>query len=243
MQKEAWTWSSEYLSEPARLARWGHFGTPVLLFPGAGGDFEEVERFHLIRALEPLVAAGRMKVYSVDGLAMRTWLRATLAPEECARRQLLYDAFLYEEVVPRVRRDCQSASLELVAAGVSFGAFYATTVLSLHPDVFRAAVGISGNYDLSAFLRGVPSSDFQRSSPLHFLPGLIEGPRLQQLRRRTFILETGEGDLERPDPSRQLAAVLVARAIPHSLRLRGATRHHDWSSWRELLPACLAELT
>ena len=43
--KHSWTWSSQRLPEPARVARWGHFGTPLLLFPTAGGDFEEVERF------------------------------------------------------------------------------------------------------------------------------------------------------------------------------------------------------
>src|SRR5581483_6639759 len=51
MQKQAWTWTTPRLSEPARLVRWGHFGAPVLIFPTAGGDFEELERFHLISAL------------------------------------------------------------------------------------------------------------------------------------------------------------------------------------------------
>ncbi len=36
-----------------QLVRWGHFGTPVMLFPTAGGDAEEAERFHLIGAIAP----------------------------------------------------------------------------------------------------------------------------------------------------------------------------------------------
>ena len=49
---------------------WGRWGiAPVLLFPTAGGDAEEVERFKLIHVLEPLLGAGRIKVYSVDSIA------------------------------------------------------------------------------------------------------------------------------------------------------------------------------
>jgi esterase/lipase superfamily enzyme len=243
MQKETWTWTSERLSEPARLVRWGHYGTPVLIFPSAGGDFEEAERFGLLGSLEWLVNAGRIKVYSVDGLAVQQWLRATLAPEECAHRQLLYDAFIYDEVVPRVRRDCQNDSQELIIAGISFGAFQTVAALTLHPDAFRVAIGLSGVYDLAPYLRGAHSGDYNRSSPLSFLPGLIEGPRLALLRQRQVVLESGEGQLELPEQSRRMAAVLESKGIPCSLRLLGAGRDHDWQSWRERLPQCLAEFT
>jgi esterase/lipase superfamily enzyme len=243
MQKETWTWTSGHLNEPARLARWGHYGSPVLLFPSAGGDYEELERFGMLQALSWLVDGGRIKVYSVDGLVVADWLRATLSPEECARRQTLYDAFLREEVVPRVRRDCQNEQLELVVAGMSLGAFQAVAALTLHPDAFRVAIGLSGVYDMSPYMRGARSGDYNRSAPLSFLPGLIEGPRLQLLRQRMVVLEAGEGNLELPDQSRQMAAVLEAKAIPHALRLTGPGRNHDWHSWRELLPSCVAEFT
>ena len=51
MDKKNWSWNTQRLPEPARVVRWGHFGTPVLLFSTAGGDYEEVERFHLVRVL------------------------------------------------------------------------------------------------------------------------------------------------------------------------------------------------
>ena len=31
-----------------QVVRWGNYGLPLLLFPTAGGDAEEVERFYLI---------------------------------------------------------------------------------------------------------------------------------------------------------------------------------------------------
>ena len=48
------------------LARWGHYGVPVLVFPTAGGDAEEVERHHLVGHLWPgWSRTGRIKVYSL----------------------------------------------------------------------------------------------------------------------------------------------------------------------------------
>ena len=45
------------------MARWGDVGRPVLVFPTAGGDAEEVERMGLVDACAPLMADGRIKLY------------------------------------------------------------------------------------------------------------------------------------------------------------------------------------
>src|SRR3954449_3902011 len=66
-------WYSERLQHPISLARWGHYGAPVLVFPTAGGDAEEIERNDVVAACGPLLDAGRVKIYSCDstaGLAM-----------------------------------------------------------------------------------------------------------------------------------------------------------------------------
>ena len=74
LNKDAVSWYSPHLEQEVRLVRWGHFGKPVLLFPTAGGDAEEVERFHLVGALGELISGGRIKVYSIDSVAGRAWL-------------------------------------------------------------------------------------------------------------------------------------------------------------------------
>ena len=84
-------WYSDRLGQDITVARWGTYGVPVLLFPTAGGDAEEVERHHLIAHLEPLIAAGRAKVYSVRQRRRAGPGRATAAPSStgCA----LFNAF------------------------------------------------------------------------------------------------------------------------------------------------------
>ena len=70
-------WFSQRLGSEITMVRWGHFGQPVLVFPTAGGDAEEIERFQLITALQPLLEAGRIKIYSVDSIAGAAWFSLT----------------------------------------------------------------------------------------------------------------------------------------------------------------------
>lgn len=230
MEKQAWTWKSQNLPEPARMARWGHFGTPVLIFPTAGGDFEEVERFQLIAALGTLIDGGRIKAYSIDGIAIREWLAATLPPQDYARLQERYDSYAYEEVLQRVRQDCRDDRIEPILIGASRGASVAIGGICRHPESFRGAVGLSGVYGLAA----------TGSSPLSSLSAL-DASRLERLRLRTIALGSGAGDYENPDDSKRLSDAFASKNLPCTLSLWGPTRDHTWATWREMLPALLTD--
>ena len=240
MNKDVTRWYSQRLEQDVQLVRWGHFGTPVLLFPTAGGDAEEVERFHLIGVLGPLIDEGRIKVYSTDSIAGRTWVSGDHSAEFCSLVQNRFDQFIYEEVTPAIRSDCASEDVEIIATGASIGAFNAVATVCRHPDAYRMAIGMSGTYDLSKYLEGRMYPDFYFSSPLHYLPDL-EGPQLEQLRTRFILLPTGEGNYEDIGESWRLARVLGAKGIPNRVDSWGAEWHHDWETWREMLPKYLAE--
>jgi len=97
-------WFSERLQAEITVVRWGLFGAPVLVFPSAGGDAEEIERHGLVNACGPLLAEGRIKLYSVDSVAGHAMMMKTASAEhrlwllnqfhECVRR----------EVVPAIHR-------------------------------------------------------------------------------------------------------------------------------------------
>ena len=233
-------WHSPRLQQEVHLVRWGHFGTPVLLFPTAGGDAEEIERFQLIRALEPLLAAGRIKVYSTDSLAGKAWFSGQHSAEYCSRLQNCFDACVYHEITPAIRKDCRSEDIELIAAGASIGAFNAVATVCRHPDAYKLAIAMSGTFDLSKYLEGSFNDDFYFSSPLHYLPDL-EGPQLELLRQRLILLPTGEGNYEDIGQSWRLARLLGAKGIPNRVDSWGAHYHHDWVTWREMLPKYLDE--
>jgi esterase/lipase superfamily enzyme len=241
MRKDWFGWTTHRLPVPARVVRYGHFGRPVLLYATAGGDCEEAERNGLIGALAGLIDAGRIKVYSIDSVAGQHWLSRHHSPEYCSKVQNLFDAYVYEEVVPLVRHDCASQDIELIATGASIGAFNAVAALCRHPDAFRVALGMSGTYDLSGYLHGDWFEDFYFSSPMHFLPGL-SGWQLDRLRERMVILASGEGRWEDTGESWRMARLLGDKGVPNRVDLWGTNYDHDWPSWREMLPRYLWEL-
>ncbi|MHC4991463.1 MAG: alpha/beta hydrolase-fold protein, partial [Planctomycetota bacterium] len=178
MAKMVRRWHSARLDRDVGMARWGHYGTPVLLFPTAGGDAEEVERFHLVGALWPLIEAGRIKVYSCDSIAGREWIARNAPAGHLAWLQNQFDGYVRWELVPAIQDDCGDPGVKIIVAGSSIGAFNAVATTCRHPDVVRMAIGMSGTYDLSPWLNGEMPMDFYYSSPLHYLPNLEEGAQL-----------------------------------------------------------------
>lgn len=243
MEKLRSTWYSPRLRREVTVARFGHYGAPLLLFPTAGGDAEECERMLMIRALRPLIDAGRLKVYSPDSVAGQTWIDKNISPGHKAWVQNQYDGYVYEELVPAIRADCRSPGIELFTAGASLGAFNAVASVCRHPDAFRTAICMSGTYDFTGWMEGEHPVDFHMASPLHFLKHLGEGEQLRRLRQRFIILAAGEGRWENPGNSWRMAAGLGARGVPNRVDLWGREHDHDWPTWREMLPKYLAEMT
>ena len=233
--KDGSSWYSERVEQWLHLVRWGRWGTPVLVFPTAGGDALEIERQGLIGALWPLIEGGRIKVYSLDSIAGRAWLMR-LDPRHCSWLQNQYDAAVYHEVIPAIRTDCRSGDIEIVATGASIGAFNALATLCRHPDAVRAAIGMSGTYNLEPWLRGHFDDAFYFSSPWHFLPNLGDGWQLERLRGRFALLTYGGGRWESPHESWHMAELLGAKGVPNRVDVWGPEWDHDWPTWHRMLP-------
>ena len=234
-------WHSARLDRPVEVARWGDLGVPVLVFPTAGGDALEIERFHLVDACGPLLTEGRVKLYSCDSVNGRALLVGE--GDHRHRSWLLrqFIEFVGHELVPAIRTDCRDDAIEIVAAGSSIGAFNALSALCHYPDVFRAAICMSGTYDLERFLDGPGDEHFAWASPLHFLPSLDER-HLQALRARSVVLASGEGANEDIGESWHAAHVLGSCGVPNRVDPWGADREHDWPLWRDMLPHYLGQI-
>jgi esterase/lipase superfamily enzyme len=242
--KSKTTWRSDRMGVESTLVRWGHFGKPVLLFPTAGGDCEEIERFHVITVLQPLIDEGRIKVYSCDSVAGRTMLREEGPPEHRMWMLNMFQQYIRYEVVPAIRTDCGLDDVAVIAAGSSIGAFHSVAMVCRWPQIFSHALALSGTYDLLRFLGTREyTNDFMVSSPLHFLPHLGDGPHLAMLRTRFVLLATGAGRAENVGESWNMAHSLGAKGIPNRVDDWGPEWHHDWPTWRNMYPKYLGEWT
>jgi esterase/lipase superfamily enzyme len=234
-------WHSDRLEREITVVRWGSYGRPVLVFPSAGGDAEEIERNGLVEACEPLLADAQVKLYSVDSVAGQAMIART---DPVERRMWLlnqFQEFVRREVVPAIHADLGGHEIDVIATGASIGAFNAVAVLCRYPDVFSAAIGMSGTYSIERFYDGAWSEDLFFSAPLQFLPGL-QGPQLDLIRQRRIVLASGEGPWEDVGESWQLAAVLGAKGVPNRVDNWGQSWSHDWHTWRQMLPQYLREL-
>ncbi|HUA42352.1 MAG TPA: alpha/beta hydrolase-fold protein [Streptosporangiaceae bacterium] len=234
-------WHSDRLEREITVVRWGSYGRPVLVFPSAGGDAEEIERNGLVDACEPLLADGRVKLYSVDSVAGQAMIART---DPVERRMWLlnqFQEFVRRELVPAIHADLGGHEIDVIATGASIGAFNAVAVLCRYPEVFCAAIGMSGTYSIERFYDGAWSEDLFFSAPLQFLPGL-QGPQLDLIRQRRIVLASGEGAWEDVGESWQLAAVLGAKGVPNRVDNWGQSWSHDWHTWRQMLPQYLREL-
>jgi esterase/lipase superfamily enzyme len=235
-------WFSDRLQQEITVARWGSYGRPVLVFPSAGGDAEEIERFGLVGACGPLLAEGRIKLYSIDSVAGR----AMIAKASPVRHRLWQLNQFHEcvrwEVVPAIHADLGGQAMDVITTGASIGAFNAVAVLCRYPDVISAAIGMSGTYRIERFYEDASSQDLYFSAPLQFLPGL-DGAQLDRLRQRFAVLASGEGDWEDVGESWRMAEALGAKGIPNRVDAWGPQWAHDWPTWHRMLPQYLRELT
>lgn len=238
--KTAQRWYSPRLEREISMARWGHFGVPVLVFPTAGGDAEEIDRMHLVNACGDLLEAGRIKIYSCDSVAGKAMVDGEGSFEYRTKLLNQFQDCLLREVVPAIHADL-GGQQPIIAAGASIGAFNALAAVCRYPWEFRAAICMSGSYRLQRFLGGDFTPELYLSSPLDYLPGL-EGPALDMLRQRFVLLASGEGPWEDIGESWTVADTLGAKGIPNRVDSWGPDWEHGWDTWRAMLPQYLDEL-
>jgi esterase/lipase superfamily enzyme len=234
-------WYSPRLNQDITLARWGHYGQPVLLFPTAGGDAEEIERMRMIDALHPLLETGRLKVYSCDSIAGRSLAARWGSVEHRCWLLNQFEEYVADELVPAIRADCRAGDIQVIAAGASIGAFKAVAVLCRYPWLFSAAIAMSPTFDLERMLGFAGNEDYYYSAPLCFMPSLGP-PLLTLLQQRFVLLAHGQGRWENPEESWRMARVLGDKGVPNRVDAWGHEYDHDWATWHQMLPGYLNEM-
>jgi esterase/lipase superfamily enzyme len=225
---------------PGVLVAYGHYGRPILVFPSEQGRAWDFENNGMVGAVADLIDAGRVKLYCVDSADAHSWSNRDVPTEERARRHDGYEQWVLNEVVPWIERDCGGRQ-EIATVGASLGAYHAVNIALRHADLFPFAMGLSGNYDPTAWYSWGEQGDATYfHNPLAYLANL-HGDHLDWLRERlSLLLVVGQGSWE-VDPTgalpstHALAALLRDKGIRHELDVWGHDIPHDWPSWRAQL--------
>lgn len=236
-------WYSSRLGLEMPIVSYGDRGHPILLYPTAQADFLENERFYLIKSIEPLIFAGKVRVFSIDSINRYAWMNRGVSAPDRVRRQAAYSAYVEQEVVPHIRRVMDNPQARIAVTGASFGAFHAANQFFRRPDLFDTLIAMSGFYDLEPdYTSGYKSEDLYFNNPVSFLSNLNGGRNLELLQNECDIhILTGQGAYEAPQCSRRLSDILWSKGIWHDLDVWGHDVRHDWPTWRQMLPYVLSQ--
>lgn len=242
MRVEHHGWHSERLGRGLAIRVYGHYGSPILVFPTSGGDEWEYERQGMVEALAHHVDGGRIKLFCVSSVNHEGWLNEAAHPRHRSYVQATYDACIAEEVVPFIHGHCQTPGIAITTAGASFGAYHAANSLLKHPHLFRRCLALSGVYDLRRYMEGDYDDNFYFNNPVDYIPGLSDPWVLGELAKDDIHLVTGTGPWEDRGPTYRMSEVLSARGIRHSVDDWGPEGGHDWPFWKRQMNEYVSRL-
>ena len=242
MQQEFHQWYSSRLNKEMAIRVYGHYGTPLVVFPTSAGDEREYEGQGMIDALAHHIDDGRVKVYCINSVNNESWYNKQVHPAHRSWLQTQYDDYLADELVPFIYHHCQNPGIGIATTGSSFGAYHAANTVLKHPDKFRRCLALSGVYDLRAHMDGFYDDNFYFNNPVDYVPSLSDPWYLHHLSQCDIRLVTGNGPWENSGPTYRLAEVLNQKGIPHSVDDWGPDGGHDWPYWKKQMNEYLYRL-
>lgn len=241
LERKEFGWQSPAVGEHMGIARFGHYGKPVILFPTGGGDYLDAERFLLVKSVAPLIEAGRIKLYLVDSVCRWAFASKDAQPRQKSLMQAKYSTYLETELFPFIKSDSGNTTDKFVVAGASMGGYNALNSAAKFPQWIDRMIGMSGTYINDRRMHGYWDENYYYNAPHQFLPRLGEGEQLNSLRNSLFILAQGQ-NWENQTYAPTMAKILDAKGIPNRHVVWGGDSGHDWPTWRTMLPLFLNRL-
>jgi esterase/lipase superfamily enzyme len=211
---------------------YGHWGSPLLVFPTSGGDEWEMDRQGMISALAPFLDEGRVKIFAVTAAYAESFLNRDAHPLHRSHVQVQYDGYVRHEVVPFIHQHCESTTIPIATMGASLGAYHAANSLLKHPDVIKRCYALSGVYDMRRFMDGEYDDNLYFNNPVDYVANLDDQAVLTALATCEIHLSTGHGPWEDKGPTYRMSEILASKGIVHALDDWGTMGGHDWPYWK-----------
>ena len=227
MQRDYIKEFSHALGREMEVLHFGHAGRPLLVFPTSMGRFYQWEDFGLVGALSDFIESGAIQLICVDTVDGESWYANGRPPAERVWRHLQYEAYLVDEILPRI-------SGQPIACGASFGALHAVLLAARHPTRIGGFIAMSGAFDTARWLDGYHDDNAYFTNLFAFLPGLNDDAYLGPLRaQHPKVIVTGEQD-PNVDDSRRLGGLLREKGVDVRLDIWPGWAH-DWPYWKDMM--------
>jgi len=232
MHFERHRWHSPNLGREMQTLIFGHAGAKLIAFPTSYGTCWEWPDRKMHHVIGDHLENGWAQLICVDQVHTDGgWYSKDVHPGARAWRQLQYDAYLREEVVPLTYQ--RNRSDYFMTAGASFGAYDAMTFGLRNPHLVKRIIGMSGMYDIRSQTGGYSDATVYQTNPFEFIPNEHDPGRLALLRQQDIILAIGETDYH-IEQNHQFSGMLWGKGIGNALRVWNGFAH-DWPWWERML--------
>lgn len=213
------------------LLIFGHAGARAVVFPTSMGRYYEWEDRGMTRTVGDQLENGSLQMICIDSVDSESWYARWKHPGARAWRQVQYENYLLNEVLPLTWQTNHNPFI--MTMGASFGAYHALNTALRHPNIFSRAIGMSGVYEVRRWTDGYNNETIYFNSPIEFIANEHDWGRLEALRRQDIILAVGSDDPLRKS-SEQLSTALWSKGVGNALRLWDGWAH-DWPWWHQML--------
>jgi esterase/lipase superfamily enzyme len=225
-------WYSPRLQRDMETLLIGHAGAKLLVFPTSYGTCWEWPDRRMHHVLGDYIERGWLQMVCVDQVHTDGgWYTKWAHPGARAWRQLQYDAYLREEVLPLTYG--RNPNGFVITAGASFGAYDAACFALRNPHIVGRMIGMSGMYDIRGQTEGYSDASVYQTNPFEFIPNEHDPGRLAALRRQDIILAVGETDYH-IEQNHAFSGLLWRQGIGNALRVWQGFAH-DWPWWERMM--------
>jgi esterase/lipase superfamily enzyme len=222
-------WGSPSLGNSISMSIHGTGGTPVLAFPGFGGNHSEYKKKRLLDDLEEQLEKEFNIFYCVDTVDKEIFNQNSDNAHGRLVRYSQYENYILDEVIPFIRD--HSGNDFLIAAGMGFGAYHALNLSLKHPGLLQKVLAACGQYDIRPYFNGFFSEDLYYNNPLEYFPNLNDENILGQIKKMDIRIITNSFDPYRSE-AEKMSDFLNDKWIDHSLDLwetHEKCNNHDFS--------------
>lgn len=226
---------SPCLNRNMNINVYGHYGTPILVFPCQNSMSNDFENFGMIDTLSDYIEQGKIKVFCVDSIDSETWSNKNGDPKHRTWLIEQYYYYIINEVLPIIYENCGNQKIDPIVMGCSMGANHALNFFLRRPDLFKGVLAMSGVFDsVNYFFNGYCDTNLYNNCPEQYLRNLDNNHYYINLyNQKKIILSVGQGSWEEGLPSvRYLDYLFRQKGINAWVDYWGYDVSHDWQWWR-----------
>lgn len=240
MQIEHYDWYSERLNRNMHIARYGHWGHPIIVFPTSHGGWKQFEDYGMPSDCQKFIDNGKVQFFSIDDVNADSWYNFNVSPEQRVINHMAYEEYVLKEVIPFIWDYARNDNFGVM--GCSFGAFQTVNILLRHPDIFKYGFSFSGDFDIKEFLDNHYDDSVYFNNPIDYVHGMKDTRQSQIINEKCQLwLMTGEQDFSW-DGTLKLHNKLLEAGINHNYESWAAPCFHNEIWWKKQLPHILNKL-